>query len=92
MGSVTAGDGYLSITPELQNQVGRVLYSHPVLAWPANISTIFTVRISTFPNSTGSGDGMAFIFAQNNDPSPPNSQGLYLGLLDRSTEGKYMVE
>ena len=27
MGSVTsAGDGYLSITPELQNQVGRVLY------------------------------------------------------------------
>nr|POE60030.1 putative l-type lectin-domain containing receptor kinase s.5 [Quercus suber] len=38
MGSVTAGDGYLSITPELQNQ-------------------------------------------------PPNSQGFYLGLLDRSTEG-----
>ncbi|KAK7837473.1 lectin 1 [Quercus suber] len=87
MGSVTAGDGYLSITPELQNEVGRVPYSHPVLAWPANISTIFTVRISTFPNSTGSGDGMAFIFAQNNDPSPPNSQGFYLGLLDRSTEG-----
>nr|POE54017.1 lectin 1 [Quercus suber] len=81
------GDGYLSITPELQNEVGRVPYSHPVLAWPANISTIFTVRISTFPNSTGSGDGMAFIFAQNNDPSPPNSQGFYLGLLDRSTEG-----
>ncbi|KAM4130549.1 hypothetical protein ACJW30_01G109200 [Castanea mollissima] len=87
MGSVTAGDGYLSITPELQNQAGRVLYSHPVLAWPANISTIFTVRISTFTNSTGSGDGMAFIFAQNNDPSPPNSQGFYLRLLDRSTEG-----
>ncbi|KAF3969885.1 hypothetical protein CMV_006361 [Castanea mollissima] len=98
MGSATAVDGYLSITPEpqhsnftsqtqLKTKVGRVLYSHPMLAWPANISTIFTVRISVFENSTDSGDGMAFIMAPNHDPSPPDSHGFFLGLLDRSTEG-----
>ncbi|KAK7832484.1 putative l-type lectin-domain containing receptor kinase s.5 [Quercus suber] len=98
MGSATAVDGYLSITPEpqhgnftsqtqLKTKVGRVLYSHPMLAWPANISTIFTVRISPFQNSTDSGDGMAFIIAQNHDPSPPDSHGFFLGILDRSTEG-----
>ncbi|XP_050268458.1 probable L-type lectin-domain containing receptor kinase S.5 isoform X3 [Quercus robur] len=95
MGSATAVDGYLSITPEpqqgnftqLKTKVGRVLYSHPMLAWPANISTIFTVRISPFQNSTDSGDGMAFIIAPNLDPSPPDSHGFFLGILDRSTEG-----
>ncbi|XP_050268457.1 probable L-type lectin-domain containing receptor kinase S.5 isoform X2 [Quercus robur] len=95
MGSATAVDGYLSITPEpqhgnftqLKTKVGRVLYSHPMLAWPANISTIFTVRISPFQNSTDSGDGMAFIIAPNHDPSPPDSHGFFLGILDRSTEG-----
>ncbi|XP_030951428.1 cold-responsive protein kinase 1-like isoform X3 [Quercus lobata] len=96
MGSATAVDGYLSITPEpqhgnftqLKTKVGRVLYSHPMLAWPANISTIFTVRISPFQNSTDSGDGMAFIIAPNHDPSPPDSHGFFLGILDRSTEAK----
>jgi hypothetical protein len=100
--SVTAGDGYLSITPDPQqgnystspslpliiNKVGRVLYAHPVLAWPATISTTFTVRISAFQKSTNSGDGMAFVFAQDHSPSPPGSYGSYLGLLDISTEGK----
>jgi hypothetical protein len=100
--SVTAGDGYLSITPDPQqgnystspslpliiNKVGRVLYAHPVLAWPAIISTTFTVRISAFPNSTDFGDGMAFVFAQDHSPSPPGSYGSYLGLLDTSTDGK----
>ena len=98
MGSATAVDGYLSITPEpqhsnftqLKTKVGRVLYSQPMLAWPANISTIFTVRISPFQNSTDSGDGMAFIIAPNHDPSPPDSHGFFLGILDRSTEGKYI--
>ena len=98
MGSATAVDGYLSITPEpqhsnftqLKTKVGRVLYSLPMLAWPSNISTIFTVRISPFQNSTDSGDGMAFIIAPNHDPSPPDSHGFFLGILDRSTEGKYI--
>jgi hypothetical protein len=103
MGSVIAGDGYLTISPDPQqqgnsssptlplNRVGRVLYAHPVLAWPAIISTTFTVRISSFPNSTGAGDGMAFVFAQDHRPSPPGSYGSYLGLLDRSTEGNHSM-
>ncbi|TQD95913.1 hypothetical protein C1H46_018491 [Malus baccata] len=57
-----------------------------MLAWPAFISTTFIVRISAFPNTTGAGDGMAFIFAQNTSPSPPDSYGSLLGLLDRSTQ------
>ncbi|XP_010048215.2 probable L-type lectin-domain containing receptor kinase S.5 [Eucalyptus grandis] len=96
MGSVSSRDGYLNITPEKgnsslasmpTNQVGRVLYSQPVAAWPAMISTTFTVRITPPPNSTVSGDGMAFLFAQDNSPSPPNSTGSYMGILDRSTQG-----
>lgn len=101
MGSVSGGDGHLNLTPEPEdknnsgsplpslalNKVGRVLYAHPVLAWPAMISTTFTVRISTFPNTTASGDGMAFVIAQDNKPSPPASCGSNLGLLDRSTQG-----
>ncbi|VVA23828.1 PREDICTED: L-type lectin-domain [Prunus dulcis] len=100
MGSVTASNGHLSLTPEPEQgnsssssssplyKVGRVLYRYPVRAWPAFISTTFTVRISAFPNSTGSGDGMAFVFAQDSGPSPPDSYGSFLGLLNRSTEGR----
>ncbi|KAM0973922.1 hypothetical protein ACFX2I_017051 [Malus domestica] len=99
MGSVTANNGYLNLIPEPQEansssssslqlyKVGRVLYHLPVIAWPAFISTTFTVRISSFPNTTGSGDGMAFVFAQDTSPSPPDSYGSLLGLLDRSTQG-----
>ncbi|PON76971.1 Serine/threonine protein kinase [Trema orientale] len=101
MGSVTVGNStnghYLNLTPEppngsstspaATNEIGRVLYGHPVLAWPAMISTTFTVRISAFPNSSSSGDGMTFLIAQDNSPSPPGSFGSYLGLLDRSTQG-----
>ena len=102
MGSVSVGNStnsghYLNLTPEPPNSsstplvepnaIGRVLYGKPVLAWPAMISTTFTVRISPFPNSSGSGDGMAFVIAQDNSPSPPGSFGSYLGLLDRSTQG-----
>lgn len=104
MGSVSGADGHLKLTPEPEeinnnsrsrsplpylNKVGRVLYAFPVLAWPAMISTAFTVRISTFPNTTatGSGDGMSFVIAQDSKPSPPASFGSYLGLLDRSTQG-----
>lgn len=102
MGSVTACNGYLSLTPEPQqannststsyqdslDKVGRVLFHQPVLAWPAIITTTFTVRISTFPNSTGSGDGMTFIMAENNHSSPPKSYGSYLGIMDETTKGK----
>ncbi|XP_056174622.1 L-type lectin-domain containing receptor kinase IX.1-like [Syzygium oleosum] len=97
MGSASMQDGYLNITPELEelgnsspnttNKVGRVLYSRPVVAWPAMISTTFTVRITTLPNSTVSGDGMAFLFAQDNSSSPPNSYGSFMGILDESTQG-----
>ncbi|KAI4337327.1 hypothetical protein L6164_015758 [Bauhinia variegata] len=99
MGSVTAGTGFLSLTPEPQqgnltlpsssalNKIGRVLYPQPVHAWPAIISTTFTLRITPFPNSTKSGDGMAFVFAQDDRPSPNASHGSYLGLFDRSTQG-----
>ncbi|XVF35588.1 hypothetical protein REPUB_Repub18cG0159000 [Reevesia pubescens] len=97
MGSVISGNGYLSPTPEPNNnstlsgsaleQVVRVLFHHPVVAWPASISTTSTVRISPFPNSTVSGDGMAFIIAQDNRSSPPSSIGSYHGIMDPSTQG-----
>ncbi|KAK9101985.1 hypothetical protein Sjap_019239 [Stephania japonica] len=95
-GSAVAGDGYLDVTPRLQhtnatsslgNNVGRVIYKYPVLAWPSTISTSFTVRISKDPNSTGSGDGMAFFMTRGNGPSPVNSYGAFLGLLNRTTNG-----
>ncbi|OVA00432.1 Protein kinase domain [Macleaya cordata] len=97
-GSAAAGNGYVDITPRpLQtngttgllptHNVGRVLYRYPVLAWPAVFSTTFTVRISKDLNSTGSGDGMAFVMAHDNSPSPAKSYGAFLGLLNQSTEG-----
>jgi hypothetical protein len=100
MGSVSVGDRCLKLTPEplpvdsnstqpvLKDQIGRVLFHQPVIAWPAYINTTFTVRIFTFPNTTTNGDGMTFIMAQNNSPSPPDSKGSYLGVLDKSTEGE----
>ncbi|KAL9440050.1 hypothetical protein AB3S75_018835 [Citrus x aurantiifolia] len=99
MGAVTAYDGYLSLSseplPGSPNQpvdeVGRVLYHQPVLAWP-NITIVssFTFRISKYPNSTDSGDGMAFIFAPTNDTSSAQSYGSYLGIMDEFTEGEDM--
>lgn len=75
----------------IANKVGRVLYPHPVHVWPAIITTTFTLRITPFAkNSTGSGDGMALVFAQDNRPSPNDSYGSYLGMFDRSTQGKLM--
>ena len=97
LGSVMASNGSLSLTPEnLQggsdpgpNRVGRVLYRHPILAWPASFTTSFTFSIGTDPNVSGSGDGMAFVIAQDDRPSPPQSYGSFLGILDPSTQGKY---
>ncbi|KAJ6862281.1 hypothetical protein NC652_039195 [Populus alba x Populus x berolinensis] len=103
MGSVSVGDRSLKLTPEplpvdsnstqpvLKDQIGRVLFHHPVIAWLSYINKTFTVRIFAFPNTATNGDGMAFIMAQNNSPSPPDSEGSYLGVLDKSTEGKPLV-
>ncbi|XP_075522375.1 putative L-type lectin-domain containing receptor kinase S.5 [Primulina tabacum] len=90
-GSVSAGNGSLYITPHQFQQpkdtseVGRVLFRYPVLAWPSSFSTTFTIGITS--NSTLSGDGMSFIIAQDNGPSPPESYGSFVGILDPSTEG-----
>ncbi|XP_074377912.1 lectin-like [Apium graveolens] len=95
MGSVTVSNGSLCLTPDPEQQVavksptfmvGRVLYKHPVLAWPAFFSTTFTVVILPEPDSVG-GDGMSFIMAQDNKPSPPESFGSFIGILDPSTQG-----
>ncbi|KAF5185162.1 L-type lectin-domain containing receptor kinase IX.1 [Thalictrum thalictroides] len=98
LGSAAAGDGYIDVTPMPQhtnttsppplqlNTVGRILYRYPVLAWPATISTTFTVRISKDPNSIGSGDGMTFVMAEDNGPSPEKSYGAFLGLLNKTTK------
>lgn len=99
-GAVTPYNGYLSLTSEPfqsnssyysatlpLNEVGRVLYKQPVIAWPAMISTTFTIRISRYPNTTDSADGMTFVFAPDSNPSPPNSYGSSLGIFSRS-QGK----
>ncbi|PSS11151.1 Legume lectin domain protein [Actinidia chinensis var. chinensis] len=88
MGSAAANNESLSITTSHeQNEVGRVLYRYPVLAWPAYICTTFTIRVLTDPGSSGSGDGMSFILAQDTKPSPAKSFGSFLGIFDQSTEG-----
>ncbi|KAL8063088.1 hypothetical protein ABFX02_01G005200 [Erythranthe guttata] len=87
-GSVSSGNGGLNLTtnqPKETSDVGRVLFRYPILVWPSSFSTTFTVRITS--NSTVSGDGMAFIIAQDNNPSPPDSFGSFIGIMDPSTEG-----
>ena len=96
MGSVNAStNGSLYLTKENQediNQVGRVLYRQPGLAWPASFSTTFTVVIETqYPNSSRSGDGMSFIIAQDDRPSPSESHGSYMGILDDSSQGNICI-
>ncbi|KAK9207918.1 hypothetical protein WN944_000267 [Citrus x changshan-huyou] len=65
--------------------------SHQVLDWtfttmPLPPDSIKSRKISKFPDATGSGDGMAFIMAQDNKPPPPNGYGSYLGIMDKSTQ------
>ncbi|XP_021890603.1 probable L-type lectin-domain containing receptor kinase S.5 [Carica papaya] len=103
LNSASAANGYLNLTPDPElgnssspttlpiNRVGRVLYPHPVIAWHTLISTTFTVRISVFPNSSGPGDGMAFIIAPDNSSSPPESYGSSVGILDQSASGGCQV-
>ena len=89
MGAVTPSYGYLSLTSDPSQEspdqlplkkAGRVLYSQPVTAWPAMISTTFTIRISPYPNATDSADGMTFVFATDTSPPTENSAGGNLGL------------
>ncbi|KAL9440345.1 hypothetical protein AB3S75_019079 [Citrus x aurantiifolia] len=100
MGAVTPSYGYLSLTsdpsPESPdqlplNKVGRVLYSQPVTAWPAMISTTFTIRISPYPNTTDSADGMTFVLAPDSSPSPQNSGGGNLGLTTSGNNGSILA-
>ena len=95
LGSVTATNGTMNLTPDesqqnqqQKNQIARVLFRYPVTAWPASFSTTFVLRILT--NLTISGDGIAFVIAQADKPSPHESFGSYIGILDPSTEGKLM--
>ncbi|KAK4277158.1 hypothetical protein QN277_015199 [Acacia crassicarpa] len=104
MGSATSGEGHLRLTPEpwinsslprssAMNKIGRVLYPQRVRPWPASISTSFTIRINPMDNnSTISGDGLTFVFASNQNPSPPSSYGSYLGLFDHSTQGESLQQ
>ncbi|XP_027775098.1 lectin-related protein-like [Solanum pennellii] len=82
-------NGTLNLTPDQphnnSNKVGRVLFSHSIPVWPASFSTLFTIRISTHQSITG--DGMAFLIAQDDKPSPPDSYGSFIGILDPSTQG-----
>ncbi|XP_016512497.1 putative L-type lectin-domain containing receptor kinase S.5 [Nicotiana tabacum] len=88
-GSVTAANETLNLTPDQpqnnSNKVGRVLFSQSIPIWPASFSTIFTIRIIT--SQSISGDGMAFLIAQDDTPSPPASYGSFIGILDPSTQG-----
>ncbi|XP_038680996.1 anti-H(O) lectin 1-like [Tripterygium wilfordii] len=70
------------------NQVGRVLYKYPVFAWPAYIYSTFTFRILTSPYSTESADGLTFIIAPKSSPSPTDSFGSYLGIMDPAQDGR----
>ncbi|KAG9154049.1 hypothetical protein Leryth_000547 [Lithospermum erythrorhizon] len=91
-GSVNVStDGILNLTPEnnTDNKIARVLFRFPMLAWPVTFTTTFTIRILT--NSTFSGDGMAFIIAQDDKPSPPESFGSFIGILDPKTQDQENV-
>ncbi|CDP20853.1 unnamed protein product [Coffea canephora] len=92
LGSVTATNGTLNLNSDesqqnqqQKNQIARVLFRYPVTAWPASFSTTFVLRILT--NLTISGDGIAFVIAQDDKLSPHESFGSYIGILDPSTEG-----
>lgn len=97
MGSVISSNESLIITPgegeqEVNvknsplNLIGRVLYKTPVTAWPASFSTTFTIRIVSDPVFNVSGDGMAFVIAQDDQPSPQQSYGSYMGILGPSAQ------
>ncbi|GJZ07213.1 retrovirus-related pol polyprotein from transposon TNT 1-94 [Tanacetum coccineum] len=83
MGSAISRNGTLILTPRKDEQqanmtnspfnlVGRVLYKTSVIAWPTSFSTTFTIRIEN-PDYNVYGDGMAFVFAQDDQPSPSQS-------------------
>ncbi|GJR11666.1 probable L-type lectin-domain containing receptor kinase S.5 [Tanacetum coccineum] len=97
MGSAISRNGTLILTPRKDEQqanmtnlpfnlVGRVLYKTSVIAWPTSFSTTFTIRIEN-PDYDVYGDGMAFVFAQDDQPSPSQSFGSYMGILGPPVQG-----
>ncbi|XP_021769327.1 L-type lectin-domain containing receptor kinase IX.1-like [Chenopodium quinoa] len=95
MGAVNLGEGYLNLTTVSTNSsstsdfnsIGRVLYKAPVLVWPASFCTSFSFKIFSRFDQLFSGDGMTFVMAQDNQPSPIQSFGSYLGLQDSLLSG-----
>ncbi|KAL2896401.1 L-type lectin-domain containing receptor kinase IX.1 [Bienertia sinuspersici] len=97
MGAISPGEGYLNMTTVSSNSssksnfnsIGRVLYNKPIQIWPTSFCTSFSFKIFPHYNEIGdSGDGIAFVIAQDNSPSPNQSFGSYLGLQDPLLEGK----
>ncbi|XAR69375.1 Non-specific serine/threonine protein kinase [Bertholletia excelsa] len=43
-------------------------------------------RVLVLANSSSAGDGVAFVLAKDDSPSPPDSFGSYMGIFDQSTE------
>lgn len=95
LGAAAISNGCINLTPDPQegnvtvagssalvNNVEKVVYKQPMIAWPANFMTAFTVSIARDPNWTKFGDGMAFFLAQDGTPIPPNSHGGFLGLFN----------
>ncbi|XP_038680982.1 seed lectin alpha chain-like [Tripterygium wilfordii] len=54
----------------------------------SEISTIRIIRILTSSYSTESADGLTFIMAPNSNPSPADSFGSYLGIMDPAQDGR----
>ncbi|KAK9683603.1 hypothetical protein RND81_10G152300 [Saponaria officinalis] len=100
MGAVNAGEGYLNLTTISRNNsstddfnsIARVLYDKPVQIWPASFCTSFSFKIFPRLNQEFTGDGMTFVIAPDNRPSPNSSFGSYLGLQDPKLSGETEVK
>ncbi|KAH9613953.1 hypothetical protein KSS87_013720 [Heliosperma pusillum] len=100
MGAVNPGEGYLNLTTVSSNNtstddfngIARVLYYNSLQIWPTSFCTSFSFKIFPRLNQEFTGDGMTFVIAPTNQPSPPSSFGSYLGLQDSKLEGKTDVK
>ncbi|WOL12377.1 hypothetical protein Cni_G21143 [Canna indica] len=86
----------------LVNKSGRVFHTHRFKLWEdhhatnrtnsttryvASFSTSFSINIFR-PNSSISGEGLAFLIASSLDAPPPGSEGGYLGLTNSTLDGE----